>query len=57
MALLIPTPFLCVTGMVTADVLASDEEYKEVGLTFEYVMLTFGGDVGSVFWCLRNVVC
>lgn len=32
MALLIPTPFLCVTGMVTGDVLSSDEEYKEVGL-------------------------
>jgi hypothetical protein len=33
MALLIPTPFLCVTGMVTPDVLADDGEYKEVGLT------------------------
>ncbi|KAF6255344.1 hypothetical protein COO60DRAFT_1535770 [Scenedesmus sp. NREL 46B-D3] len=32
MALLIPTPFLCVTGMVTHDVLSSDEEYKEVSL-------------------------
>eukprot|EP00775_Hariotina_reticulata_P009732 gene9732-9890_t len=29
LATLIPTPFLCVTGMVTMDVLASDEEYKE----------------------------
>jgi hypothetical protein len=34
MALLIPTPFLCVTGMVTPDVLANDEEYKEVGVIF-----------------------
>ena len=26
-----PTPFLCVTGMVTAAVLMDDAEYKEVG--------------------------
>lgn len=28
-----PTEFLSVNGMVTAQVLADDEEYKEVGLT------------------------
>ena len=27
-----PTPFLCVTGMVTATVLMDDAEYKEVGV-------------------------
>eukprot|EP00879_Flechtneria_rotunda_P021350 GHRR01022502.1.p1 GENE.GHRR01022502.1~~GHRR01022502.1.p1 ORF type:complete len:210 (+),score=72.85 GHRR01022502.1:437-1066(+) len=31
MATIIPTPFLCVTGMVTAETLASDEEYRERG--------------------------
>lgn len=30
MATPIPTPFLGVNGMITADVLTSDEEYKEV---------------------------
>jgi hypothetical protein len=28
----IPTPFLGVNGMITADVLATDEEYKEVSV-------------------------
>lgn len=30
MATPLPTPFICVTGMVTADVLANDDEYREV---------------------------
>lgn len=32
----VPTPFLCVTGMVTAAVLADKEEYDEVGTAEEW---------------------
>jgi hypothetical protein len=51
----IPTPFLGVNGMITADVLATDEEYKEVSVG-KHMPFMWSAAGQGLCWQSLNVV-
>lgn len=64
MATPIPTPYLGVNGMITADVLDDNDEYKEVGGKGEQALqggkLLLGQHMRAlclVGWCMWDVFC